>query len=507
MSNQIFLIRRNSDGSTSKTSALDLNLIYGESGSLALTKNSVTVNGPYGSQWIETFSPITGINSIVIGGNNSLSKYPGGSILGDLSQAGPDSISIGRGSLVSGCGAVAVGGGGAYAVRGAVLLAGFTSQAENFSVVAGSSNFSSGSNNVIFGTDNGTTTKSKDNIILGGRANTIADTSENKLRPGLAYGSFGIGSPMRGPNSDSPTALYPENSIIGAGLRNVILSGKNNFIAGGSSHFLGSSTNAADGNSTPMPSEYDRQTYSGHEIGNNNNVVLGGNDAEVVRGNNVLALGANNTILTRQSNMVSFGNIYPAFKIGSSNCSTITMGCNSALSSGSVVIGGCFNTVNNYIPLPAGGTYPYYWNRDIKIENINSTIIGGADNDNCSSNSSIFGSNNIIAISGNSNLVFGTSYNIGPTDGGVQNPTFGGVSGVVIFSDLWRSYYPGTNIPTKTKRATIYKEDSNTLRLNFADGIFLKSPSGILLNGKRYINIRQTITVDQNQNPTLGLFI
>ena len=506
MSNQIFLIRRNNDGSISKTSALDLNLIYGESGSLALTKNLVTVEGPYGSEWIETFSPITGINSVVIGGNNSLKKYPGSFIRGDLNQAGPDSISIGRGSLVSGCGAVAVGGGGSYAVRGAVLLAGFGSQGENFSVVGGGGNFSSGSNNVVFGSNNATTTKSRDNIILGGRANTIADTSENNLRPGLWNGSTVLSGPMRGPNSDSPTALYPENSIIGAGSRNVILSGKNNFIAGGSSNFLGSSTNAAQDSAYPIPDEYAAQTYSGNEV-SNNNVVLGGNSAKVVRGNNVLTLGANNNILTRQSNMVSLGNIYPAFKIGSSDCSTVTMGCNSALSSGSVVIGGCFNTVNNYIPRPAGGSWPYYWNQDIGIENPNSTIIGGSDNDNCSSNSSIFGSNNVIAISGKNNLVFGTSYNIGPTSPSVQDPIFGGVSGVVVFSDSCRFYYPGTTIPNKTKRATLYEEDSNTLRLNFQNGIFLKSISGIILNGKKYKNIRSTVTVNQDPNSVLGLLI
>ena len=46
MSNQIFLIIRNNDGSISKTSALDLNLIYVESGSLALKKNLalITIN-------------------------------------------------------------------------------------------------------------------------------------------------------------------------------------------------------------------------------------------------------------------------------------------------------------------------------------------------------------------------------------------------------------------------------------------------------------------------------
>ena len=514
MSNvNIFLLKR-TNGVLSQVSAQDLNLIYGESGSIGLTKGIVKVSGPYGSTMPdEILVPITGENSIAIGGNLNLSRTVySPMIFGDVNMAGPNSTTIAIGSRVSGRGAVAIGGSCSYAIEGGVALGGFCSRVENFGIVNGGFSASSGCSNIILGGTSLTTAKSRFNIILGGSANAIADTSNNNLRPGLSYGTWvPADSNLCGPNTSSLNAIHPEYSIIGAGNCNYILSGKNNFIMGGIRNCMQSSCNTYQQN-IYIPAELASGNL-GHELTNNNNVILGGEQAGLTRSNNTLILGGSATLLNAKSNNILQGNFFPAFNIDGSSGSCLNLGCNENLSAASVIIGGCSNSATNYIPRPAQafpgspGAPPIYLSRDVKISNRNIVVLGGDGNKSCSSNTSVFGQNNIVAISGDKNLIFGTSYNIGNPGLSVQDPAFGGASGIVLFSDYYRNFYPGTSIPTETKRGTLYKENSNSLIFNFANGIFMQSESGVVLNGKRYSNIRKTITVDQNPNNILGQFV
>lgn len=452
MFDDIFLIKK-INGINSYVSVGSLGLIMSSSGSLQLSKDSVTTTSNTFNPvpGIRKFTAITGENSMVLGGNTDLARYTGingnftSSLFGDINAAGPDSLTIVGSSLVSGLGSVAIGGRFGLAVNGGILMNSIHSRTKDFGVVLGMFNNNSGENSFILGGYNLISLKSKNNLILGGQRNSISD----------AGGIYDLRNDQSQPqstalctlNSNSINATFPKNSIIAGGERNMITSGDSNLILGGIQNCI-------------------QINGVGKSVGN---VVLNGYNHSLQNSNFSVAMG-NAAFMGNTSYTMRNGTSYPGVKIdGSTALTRINIGCNSSASTSTVSIGGCFN-------FQMGGNSE------------GSVVLGGGEN-RYNSPILIFGLQNCTRFSSsNLNILFGRNNDILEST----------VSGVTSFSD------------SVGLEKHFNQIDSNSLRLSFTNGVYIKSPSGILLNqnGNKtmYNKIADIKTLDRNNSNLIDGF-
>lgn len=450
MSNtSIYLIKKNIDGTNSYVSAQDLGLIVGNNGSLQISKTSKTytnntINSPLS---VVPYASISGDDSVVIGGNAALYQWTGNGGV-------PTSVVYGD---INSAGPQSIALGFTNQVSGCYAVA--VGSCCGFSInggvlVGGSYSRTKDFGVVVAGFSNNSGINSS---IYGAGQSIITHNTKNSLILGGRQNLIGdidrtsISNLANGnPNTSAMCSSNASSPDATFPTNSIIGAGERNQIFSGTNNVISNGFNNCTTN----------VGLNGKNVGN---VILNGANHTIQRSNYNFLTGPTASI-DNQCNIFRYGGSFEMFKIDGNSTASINMGPTSTASQNTFIVGDFnfdgANSAKNSVVLGQSHTYR--------------------------SPALIFGSSSQTQVTGdNLNILYGRRNIISTST----------VSGVTSFAD-------STEV-TKTFAQT----DSNTLRLTFNDGIYLKSLSGVLFNNKRYLNIRQTITKEQDPNPVLGLFI